>query len=86
MGLQVLYVDSTVTNPQFAEGTVACFPATQLSVGRALMRSISKHLLCAFLFPVFYSFLTTEFNRTRYDLYASTIVVEYDPNPVTLVF
>lgn len=86
MGLQVLYVEDIVTPPPYLDGTIACFPATRLSVGRALMRSIVKHVLCAFMLPVFYSFLTLGFNRTRYDLYASTVVVEYDPDPALQVY
>lgn len=85
MGLQVLYVESIMTNPEFAEGTIACYPATPLSIGRAFMRSTAKHVLCAFMFPVFYSLLTIGFNRTRYDMFAGTIVVEYEENPNVIV-
>lgn len=86
MGLQVLHVEHIVTPEPHLEGVVACFPAAQLTVGRALTRSVAKHVLCAFLLPVFYSFLTLGFNRARYDLYAGTLVVEYDPNPALHVY
>lgn len=61
---------------------VAVYPATKLSVPRALVRTFCKHILWAFIFPVFFSFLTLGSNRTRYDLYSNTVVVEYNPNPV----
>lgn len=84
MGLQVLYVETVIAVPDLEEGTVACSPATVLNQQRAFTRSITKHVLCAFLVPVFYSLMTIGFNRTRYDMYANSIVVEYDPNPNTV--
>lgn len=84
MGLRVLYVESVITLPEFGEGTVACFPATGLNQQRALTRTITKHVLCLLLVPLFYSLMTIGFNRTRYDMYASSIVVEYNPNPDTI--
>lgn len=85
MGLRVLYVETVITVPELGEGTVACSPATVLNQQRALTRAIAKHVLCILLVPVFYSLMTIGFNRTRYDMLASSIVVEYNPNPATIV-
>lgn len=81
MGLAVIHVESIYPVPGQRVPTVLAYPCTPLGYKRAFIRSFMKHIFFAFMVPVFYIPIFLEFNRTGYDVFSNTVVVEYNENP-----
>lgn len=83
MGLAVIHVEHIYPVPDQQVPTVLAYPSAPLGYKKAFLRSFTKHVFLAFLIPVFYMLMFLEFNRTGYDVFSNTMVVEYNPNPRT---
>lgn len=81
MGLSVVFVETIYPVPNQQVETVIAYPCTPLGYKKAFVRSIMKNIFFAFMVPVFSVLVLLQFNRTGYDLFSNTMVVEYNPNP-----
>ncbi|XP_064108358.1 protein FAM8A1-like isoform X1 [Macrobrachium nipponense] len=61
--------------PTGAEQAVV-YPASDLGLGRAILRSVVKNFSLTFLFPICFFLFSFQHNRTVYDIIAGSIVVE----------
>lgn len=52
------------------------YPATDLGLGRAIIRSMVKNFSLTFLFPICFMLFSFQHNRTVYDIIAGSVVVE----------
>ncbi|XP_071549361.1 protein FAM8A1-like isoform X2 [Panulirus ornatus] len=52
------------------------YPATDLGLCRAVIRSVVKNFSLTFLFPICFTFFSFQHNRIVYDIIAGSIVVE----------
>lgn len=56
------------------------YPASDLGLGRAFLRSVVKNFSLTFLFPICFTLFSFQHNRTVYDIIAGSIVVEEQGN------
>lgn len=76
VGLRVVFCEWVA--PTAADQALV-YPATDLGLARAVLRSVMKNFLLMFLFPVCFTFISFHHNRTIYDVLAGSIVVEDTP-------
>ncbi|KAF5276695.1 hypothetical protein FQA39_LY06499 [Lamprigera yunnana] len=80
MGLTVVDAMNVVQLQGQLQNMVLISPATKLTVKNAIIRSMLKTIVMCLLLP-FCSLFFYQYNRTKYDLIANSLVVEYNPNP-----
>ncbi|KAK7068231.1 RDD [Halocaridina rubra] len=56
------------------------YPASDLGLGRAILRSVVKNFSLTFLFPICFILFSFQHNRTVYDVIAGSVVVEENTN------
>ncbi|MPC09736.1 Protein FAM8A1 [Portunus trituberculatus] len=76
VGLRVVYCEWVA--PTAADQALV-YPASDLGLARAILRSVMKNFLLMFLFPVCFTFISFHHNRTIYDVLAGSVVVEDTP-------
>ncbi|XP_045128898.1 protein FAM8A1-like [Portunus trituberculatus] len=76
IGLRVVYCEWVA--PTAADQALV-YPASDLGLARAILRSVMKNFLLMFLFPVCFTFISFHHNRTIYDVLAGSVVVEETP-------
>nr|XP_027231303.1 protein FAM8A1-like [Penaeus vannamei]XP_027231304.1 protein FAM8A1-like [Penaeus vannamei] len=77
IGLKVVRCEWVV--PTLGEQALV-FPASDLGLSRAAIRSVVKNFSLTFLFPICFTLFSFQHNRTVYDIIAGSIVVEERPN------
>ncbi|EDV98421.1 uncharacterized protein LOC6568750 [Drosophila grimshawi] len=92
MKIRILYVEAVLPlqapiMPQFAFQAqrepvrALLYPAEVPSLLRSLMRAFAKNLVMTLLFPICVLMIFFKNNRTAYDIFTKTIVVEANPSP-----
>ncbi|XP_055855721.1 protein FAM8A1 [Episyrphus balteatus] len=86
--LRIVYVEMLTVRldePADLNGTgpvrAIMYPASNPGFRRAFCRALAKNLVLALLFPVCFVFLFLKNNRTFYDVFTKTVVVEENPSP-----
>lgn len=60
------------------ENRIIVTPATEISIWKSVGRAFLKNMGTALLFPTFIPLMVVQHNRTLYDIFCGTIVVESD--------
>lgn len=76
MGLRVVRCAWLAPTP---DNRVLVFPATDLGLGRSLVRAVAKNIAITLLLPLCVTMFMYQHNRTLYDVLAGSVVVEDCP-------
>ncbi|XP_043251406.1 protein FAM8A1-like [Colletes gigas] len=77
MGLRVVQCRNVTPLDRLNDSDVVLVsPGTDLGLLLALERSVMKHMLSTFFFPLYFGVVFLRFNRTFYDVLSNSIVVE----------